>query len=240
MLFIFVCTRYLFRQFITDCCSPYLRPPRLAPAICRRKWTLCKWQLLIIIKCPKCFTLVLTVQQLSKTLFDRPQFYATTCFSYAHFCHYLWDPPSRYKPPLPNKLDCGPCLSMKMPLQNNLYTRCTWIDGKHLRKIAIRLNKTQNVWPPCKTTQTLKPTQNLGLRSPGLRKGILPYTLRNSTFYTSLFLYFTTNQFKKQLQYFPFCGSLQLNSSTVVNVKTKLDSFNFQINNKAFTLSRWF
>ena len=43
---------YLFIYlFITDCCTYYLRPPRLAPAICGRKWTLCKCRLLIIIKC---------------------------------------------------------------------------------------------------------------------------------------------------------------------------------------------
>ena len=34
---------------ITDCCTYYLRPPRLAPAICGWKWTLCKCSLLIII-----------------------------------------------------------------------------------------------------------------------------------------------------------------------------------------------
>ena len=31
---------YLFIYlFITDCCTYYLRPPLLAPAICGRKWT---------------------------------------------------------------------------------------------------------------------------------------------------------------------------------------------------------
>ena len=33
----------------------YLRPPRLAPAICGRKWTLCKCTLSIIITCVKVF-----------------------------------------------------------------------------------------------------------------------------------------------------------------------------------------
>ena len=41
---------YLFIYlFITDCCTYYLRPPRIAPAICGRKWTLCKCKLLIVI-----------------------------------------------------------------------------------------------------------------------------------------------------------------------------------------------
>ena len=37
LLRIYVCICHLFTQFITDCCLPFLRPPRLAPAICGRK-----------------------------------------------------------------------------------------------------------------------------------------------------------------------------------------------------------